>query len=332
MGITVVISHFAPKENEKECRSLLLDAIASIRMQSVDFEIEIIVCDDGSSWSSVIGKDENTIVDLNKIQMVQFDIFKDVDADRYLYLNSGSKYLRAKLLHHAYSNAKYEKVVTLDDDHHFRKRDDLTKYFHYLDRYEFVRGRIIGPDGIPQLFETTAVQGTNQAFTKDIYNSIGGLGSYLFEGLSGADDDLTWQFYDFLINKYPSEIKAAYAGEICTHDRAGSRWVNSSFSISIDQLIDFNQRKNEINTVFEDEFIRKYGVSPTSENPCRNKSLWMEFPSKSSWNSERYYKRVFFLRNLPVRLKKKIIRAGKFINYCKTANGRAELYRRFTKS
>jgi glycosyltransferase involved in cell wall biosynthesis len=330
-GITVVISHFAPQQNELECRNLLLDCIKSIRSQQHDFTIEIIVCDDGSSWSTIIGKDEETIVDLKKSELEAFRIFSDVDADRYLYINSGSRYLRSRLLHHAYANAKYQKIVTLDDDHHFRKPNDLNKYYQYLDKYEFVRGRIIGPDGIPQLFETAAVQGTNEAFTKDIYSAIGGLGSYLFEGHSGADDDLTWQFYDYLVKKYPNEIKAAYAGEICTHDRPGSRWVNSSFSSSVNHLVDFNERKDKINTVFEKEFFKRYGVTPTSENPCRNKSLWMEFPSKASRNSEKYFKKVSFFKNIPVRIKKKSIRAKKFINYCKTPEGRTELFSRFSK-
>jgi len=327
MGISVIISHFAPKGNEDKWRNILLKTIRSIRSQKVNFQVEIIVCDDGSTWSSSIGGDPDTIIDLSKSQISKLKIFKDLDVDRYLYINSGDKYYRARLLHYAYSNAKYSKIVTLDDDHQFTNKKSLMRYYNYLNKYDFVRGRIMGSDGTPQLFSSTSVQGTNQGFTKSIYKKIGGLGYYLFEGLSGADDDLTWKIYDYLSRNYPNQKKACFAGEIITHNAKGSRWVNNSFSNYVDAIKDLKKRHDEINRIFNRKFFQEYGINPIG-NPSRNKSLWMEFPSLTSRLFEIYYTLIYYYKNFPLTFKKKYKRFRKFIQYCKTHEGRFELRRR----
>ena len=167
MGISVIISHFAPKGNEDKWRNILLKTIQSVRSQKVDFPVEIIVCDDGSEWSNSFGDAQETIVDIPKNILEKDELFREIDVDRYLYINSGLKYLRSRLLDYAYRHAKYSKIVTLDDDHQLTNKKSLNRYYHYLNDYDYVKGRIINWDGVPQLFSSTAVQGTSFGFSKN---------------------------------------------------------------------------------------------------------------------------------------------------------------------
>ncbi len=330
MGISVVITHYAPPTNSEYFQKVLVKTIESVRSQNINFEVEIIICDDGSPRLSFLGSNENEIIDLSKLKIKQHEALKGLEVDRYLYINSGNKYYRSRLMHRAYSTTQYKKIVALDDDNPFILKDSLARYDKYLTKYEFVRGRIISANGIPQLYSTTAVQGTNLGFKKDVYKQIGGLGNYLFEGLSGADDDLTWQIYNYLKTTFPNKKKACYAGDIMTRDLLNGRWVNNSYSTSINAIENHVQRKDEINRLFNLNFIKEYGINPIN-NPSRDKKLWMEFPSMRSVISEIYYLPIHYYKTFPIKMNRKIKRFKKFVKYCSYKEGRLELRRRFSK-
>jgi hypothetical protein len=323
-GLTVVISHFAPPDDTDIYRNLLLLTIHSVRSQKVNFEVEIIICDDGSAWSSSLSLSGDDIRDLCREELRSLKEFEDLDVDRYLYIGSGDKYYRARLLHLAYSTARFFKIVSLDDDNPLTKRDALSRFYKYLDHYVFVRGRIIGPGGIPQLFSTTAVQGSTVGFTRQLYEKIGGLGNYLFQGLSGADDDLTWKIFSELRESFPHTKMACYAGEIVTQDLMSGRWVKSSFATGVDSIVDPGQKKDRINELFEAKFREAYGVSPV-QNPCRDKCLWMVIPSFRSWISEIYYIPIYYIRSFPGYFGRKISLLKRIMGYCRTADGRKTL-------
>jgi hypothetical protein len=192
------------------------------------------------------------------------------------------------LKHHAFEIANYNKIVVLDDDHPFIRNDSLSRYRTYLERYEFVRGRVIGPTGIPQLFTSKNAQGTNYGLKRELYFSFGGFADYLFENSHNEDIDILWQIYKKLTETYPGQKKACYAGEIVTNDLASNRWVERSENSALEELRNTEQSTDLNKDPNIDRFIAKYGVHP-SDNPSRNKSLWMEIPSLKSWISELKY-------------------------------------------
>lgn len=326
MGISVIITHFAPSEDEKRCRDLLLQTINSIRSQKVNFDVEIVVCDDGSAWSSKLIAKSEEIIELSRPAIQKNPILIDLDVDRYIYINSGNKYFRNKLLHRAFLSARYSKIVSLDDDHPFIYKNSLDRFNRYLDEYDYVRGRIIDPTGIPQLFSTGEVQGTTFGFKKGLYHQVGGFGKYILQGCGGEDDELTFKIYHELKTSYPHQKKACYAGEIVTKDLLSGRWVGNSFSPTIDRIENFKQKKDAINDLARKYFLQDNNLKRV-DNSFRNKSLWMEFPSFLSWLSEIYYRPIYHWRMVPVRIRIKYARFKKFIYYYK--NDRNELIKRF---
>lgn len=321
-GISVIIAHFDPSSKGGRCRHILKKTIESIYAQKIDFKIEIIICDDGSNWSTELAGKLGEITEIKGKRLKLSSNFRDLNVDRYLYLHSNKKFGKAILVHHAYLEAKHSKIVSLDDDHPFIRKDSLRRFYEYLDKYEYVRGRIIGPDGIPQLFSSRKVQGTTMAFRKELYQGIGGLGDYLFEGLSGEDDDFTWQTYSYLTKKYSGQKMACYAGEIVTRDLLSSRWALNSIVSGVADDLDLIERKNQTNMRFNKKFSEIYKISPGSENLGRQKALWMELPSFRSWMSEIYFFPIYHIRMVPIRIQRKMKRFKRFLEYCKTRDGR----------
>jgi len=335
MGISVMITHFAPPENTDYCRNILKKTIGSIRNQNVDFDIEIIVCDDGSEWSTKkIAEDTipHGIIVWEKSKILDTSFLADLDIDKYLYINSGRNYWAIQLKHHAYTVAKYDKVVILDDDHPFRGKKALARYNEYLERYAFVRGRVVGPTGIPQIFRSRNVQGTNYGLRKSLYFRFGGYGKYLFENGFGEDDDIFWQVYKELAdNKNKTFLKkACFAGEIVTKDIVSGRYVAQNTmgeTIKDSTSLNGNSLPPHVE-YFQRNFIETYKIRP-GQNLSRDKSLWMEVPSIASWISEIYYAPIYSFKMIPIKFNKKWQRFKKLVEYCKTAGGRKILKERF---
>ncbi|MHA1381750.1 MAG: glycosyltransferase [Candidatus Helarchaeota archaeon] len=291
MGLTVIIAHYSPAGVGDKFRNILKKTINSIHNQNVDFDVEIIICDDGSDWSKSLAVNKD-ISEYNVEQIKSSLVLQDLKVEKYLILPDADKYQAIKLKHRAFEIAKYDKIVVLDDDHAFLRKDSLVKFNKYLERYEFVRGRIIGPSGIPKLFWSRNAQGTTYGILKSLYFEFGGFAKFLFENSTGEDVDILWQVYAKLKEKYPTEKKACFAGEIVTKDLASNRWAPRSMKS------DFCIIKNSLTInkceVFNKKFYALYGCNP-DRNLSRKKSEWMELPSTESKLSELKYNIIYLL-------------------------------------
>lgn len=299
-GISIIIAHFAPIVNTDKYRALLKRTIESVRLQKVYFEVEIIICDDGSFWSRELAKNED-ISCYYKTEISLNYLLKDLNIDVYLKLPDVSKYRAVKLKNHAVEISKFNKVVMLDDDHPFIKDYSLKRYYKYLDKYQFVRGRIIGPTGIPQLYRSPNAQGPNYGITKEFYFKIGGFSKFLFNNSFGEDNDILWRAYNEIKkNSHYSTEKACYAGEIITKDLASDRWKDRSEHGIITESAQIEHEKEVClrTKSFIEDFIREHGVHPFNENPSRNKKGWVEIPSFLSWVYERYFILIVSITNL----------------------------------
>lgn len=329
MGISVIISHFSPAGSEEVCRGILKKTIASIRRQQADFEVEIVLCDDGSQWSTKHLRQKvmfGGILDVESDAMKNLPWLCDLAVDRYLYINSGNSYWAIRIKDIAFRTAKHNKIIVLDDDHPLKGRRALSRYHEYLEEYDFVRGRVVGPTGIPQVFRSRNVQGTNYGLRKNLYIHSGGYGRYLFEDALGEDDDIFYCVYKELI-KVRNEGKkkrAAYAGEIVTKDYLSGRYLAPNTGKVMEQTNIAVQSRDLGNQYFAERFFKTYGIAP-GENPARDKRQWMEFGSLSSFMTEIYYLPIYHVRMIPVRLQRKMMRVRRFMEYCKTNEGRAVL-------
>ena len=160
MSITVIIAHYAPKVNCEKYLKLLKDNISNIKDQNFNQEVEIIVCDDGSFWSKNLFNKKDDILIKNRDRMKEIPVLGDLGIDMYYGLQDINRYRGVILKDQAIRNSSNSKIVILDDDHHLTNKNSINLFSTYLDNYMYVKGRVIGPDHIPQIFFSRNAQGT----------------------------------------------------------------------------------------------------------------------------------------------------------------------------
>ena len=204
-------------------------------------------------------------------------------------------------MNYAYLNAKYSKIVTLDDDHAFVSKNALKKFDKYLDRFDYVRGRIILGNGKPTTYFSREVQGTTFGFMKDSYIKFGGYPKFLFADGIGDGNVMNWEFYRLISNK--TGINACYAGDIITKDAASARWQSMNLTPE-----SFSSRRIE----FTSNFINNYEVNPWM-NKGRKKYLWMQLSSFHALLHELYYLPIRLILNLLEFILKFVSKVTKYI-------------------
>ena len=199
MDISVIISHYSPCENQSYYQRMLKENIEIISKQVRRDKLEIIICDDGSEWSSslVSGDDIYIQKGANKTSNKYLN---QLNYDLYLRSASGIYYKNSLLKNMAIKLAKYENLLILDDDTRLRN-NAIKKYLKYLKQYDFVKGRVIKDWRMPHTYLSKEVQGTNYAIKKSLYFETGGFSQYLYEDSWGEDDEINWLVYETLNDK-----------------------------------------------------------------------------------------------------------------------------------
>lgn len=281
MSLSIIIAHYAPQVNCEKYFNLLKENINALRYQEFTKDYEIIVCDDGSYWSKNLFKKKNdTLLVLNKNQMSKLAIFDNLHVDMYYGLKDINKYRGVQLKDKAIRMARHNKIIILDDDHHLLKKNELCLFSTYLDKYKYVKGRIIGSDNVPQLFWSRNAQGTTYGFQKDIYINCGGFSKYLFEYGYGEDNDILYKFYKFLTENYKEKV-SCFAADICTFDLATNRWLDRSLSLGENEIS--QQLSSEENyKIFEKKFMNEHGIHHVKGNHSRIRPHWMIIPNVKS--------------------------------------------------
>lgn len=314
MSLSIIIAHFAPKVNCEKYFELLHDNITNLRRQDFNDDIEIIICDDGSYWSRHLFKNSvDEMIEIDREQIKAMQLFNDLDIDKYYGLKDVNRYRGVYLKDKAIKGSKYKKVVILDDDHHLKNRDALCLFSKYLDKYIYVKGRVIGPDHIPQLFLSRNAQGTTYGFHKDMYLDCGGFSEYLFENGYGEDNDILYKFYCYISNNYNRKM-ACFAADISTFDLATNRWADRAAGNILlqNQMSAFNQ--NVRHESFVRDFVSSHSVHPFKNNLSRIRYRWMVLPSINSFVKEIYYTFIYilFIPKIACNILLKIKRKGGF--------------------
>lgn len=287
MSISVIIAHYAPINRCDFYFSLLKRTVESVRHQNYKDEIQIILCDDGSNWS----KELQISGDINILNKPFINNkLRELDIDIYLALPDVNLYRGIKLKRKAFELAKFNKIIVLDDDHPLISKESLARFDYFLNNYKYVRGRVIGPRGLPQLYLSKNAQGTTYGLTKDSYNEVGGFGTYLDDNGIGEDNDILWKMYCKYKDSFPK--MACWAGEITTRDLASNRWAErADFNISGGYEVRYQRE-----VAFVNKFKQIYGIHPRFKNPSRQKRKWVEIGSKKTILYEIIYTIIFIIR------------------------------------
>tara|TARA_B100000315_G_C14534827_1_gene567931 strand:- start:459 stop:1469 length:1011 start_codon:yes stop_codon:yes gene_type:complete len=309
--ITVIISHYSPVENQGYYQGILMDNVRIISSQISRDNLEIIICDDGSKWSSSLTSN-NGIYILKNIQDTSNKFLKNLNCDLYLRYPSGRYYKNSLLKNTAINMAKFENILILDDDTMLNK-NAIKKYLKYLKDYDYVKGRVVKYWKIPHTYFSNEVQGTNYAIKKYLYIKTGGFSEYLYDDSWGEDDEINWLIYKTI--KYESKNNnnngGCYAGDIIGKDIESGRWKIG------DKMGNPDERWEN----FRQNFINIHGLSPNN-NDSRKKWKWLTIPSLSAFIYEIFYLsiRIFFAtinfkfkKGIPKIVKKVIINLYQFL-------------------
>jgi hypothetical protein len=270
MQISVIIAHYAPEESY---RRVLIQTIQSIRNQDYSGRVEIAICDDGSHWSRSLLQGESTKGVFERSEIEQEPLLQDLDIDWYLVGRRTSQYNKAVLWNLAADLVQSDALVFLDDDHPFLRQDSITSYAKYLQKYEFVIGRIQNRGGVFRLFRDGQVQGSNFGIKKSLLNDIGRFNEATSLWGAGEDSDLFWKVYSKIGRQNRQHKQACYAGDIVTADLCSYRWASCTGNMD----------------TFIKGFMNLYGVHPL-ENPCRSKKEWVEHTSAHPFLTESWYR------------------------------------------
>ncbi len=287
MSISVIITHFAPKINCDKYCSLLKDNINNLRNQVYDQNIEIILCDDGSYWTRDLYKNHNRndILILDKDDINENSVFWGLSIDKYYGLPDVNRYRAVKLKDTAIRNSMYDKIVMLDDDHHFFYNNSIYLFSKYLDRYSYVKGRLIGYNNLPHLYISKNSQGTTYGFKKELYIKVNGFSDYLYDNANGEDNDILYRFFK-AVTESQNNIKGCFAGDIITKDIASNRWQDRVKGMKGNDIIITN---DDVHARFVTNFIEEHGVHPSKGNLSRVRYKWLNMSSFKSWLYEIKY-------------------------------------------
>ena len=282
--ITVIIQHFCPTGQESLYGKALNDCISSIRRQVGFDDCTVIVCDDGSSYTSAAATDANFqgIFIHGKDSLKNLSGFPEIDADYYFYKSRTGCFSKALMWNCASEIAPTEKLVFLDDDHFFKKDNALCLYSKLLEEYDLVTGHTEVYNCVTESFlsvenkktvkhelgfNIATVQGSNFGIWKKVLKRVGYFAERSFWWGTGDDPDLFWKLYLELRPSSPeASKKACYVEELITENSCSGRWQAGCLGSK---------------GLFIKDFLNIHGVHPYA-NASRNRAAWMTLVSEGN--------------------------------------------------
>ena len=275
MDLSIIIAHYDPG-NHPNCVASFKKTLESISSQKNDYNIEIIIADDGSINNNTIQilQTQTILQNGRHVHLLENSLLNEFLESRSMNESQISKWLylpkdipcmaKARLLNVATSIAKSENLFFLDDDNYFISEESIDKIINLLKKYTLIFGQIQDSNGHLRTYSSNRVQGTTFGIKKNTLIASGGFGEWTEEVSSGVDSDLWWKLYTYFI-AHP-ELKAAYTTSIQTIDSCSKRW------------------KPHIKQFFRHLAVKKlfnkiHGCSnyrSSRKNPSRIKSNWLK--------------------------------------------------------
>ena len=272
--LRLIIAHYYPEDVDYP--NPLIKTLKSIISDYSNNDIEIIIADDGSSYSKFITNsyskkvsiknDDRQIFFLEDDKLVKFLLEHSLPPNlisKWVYLPKVKKCMsKAKVLNYSVLLSSSENLFFLDDDNYLISQNSIKSLYKLFNKYNFIVGQIKDNNNRMRLFSSNRVQGTTIAINKDIINKIGGFGEWTEEFSCGVDSDFWIKMYQYYLNH---KIKVCYTNKLKTYDSFSKRWGKFT------KLFRNYKIKKEFNKIYNciNYKDKKY-------NLARNKSLWIE--------------------------------------------------------
>ena len=275
MDLSIIIAHYDPG-NLPDCLNSFHKTLAEISAQKVDYEVEIIIADDGSVThqdiqslgSPITDQDERTIYQLEGNALATWKRENDFNyssISHWLYLPKIEPMMsKARISNIAIAKTSSENLFFLDDDNYFISKNSIEAVINLLKKYHLVFGQIQDKSGRLRPYSSRRVQGTTFGVKKETITEAGLFGEWTETVSCGVDSDIWWKLYQYFQN-YP-HFKACYTPQIQTRDSCSKRWRSH-----IKQFFRHRAVKKLFNQIYGCTNYRNVNM-----NPSRNKSNWMD--------------------------------------------------------
>ena len=274
MDLSIIIAHYDPGDYPS-CIESFHKTLNQIECQKGDYEIEVIIADDGSVTHQDIQSLGSPVTDLDERIIYQLkgnilenwkqeNHFDYASISRWLYLPKIEPMMsKARIGNSAIAKASSSNLFFLDDDNYFISNHTIDTIINLLKKYPFVIGQIQDNNGRFRAYSSKRVQGTTFGIIKEHIVKAGLFGVWTEKVSCGIDSDLWWKLYQYF-QEYPL-LQACYTSDIQTFDSCNKRW------------------KTHINTFFRNYALRRLfeeihgcrNYRNINNNPSRKKTNWI---------------------------------------------------------
>ena len=274
MDLTIIIAQYDPGDHPS-CIESFHKTLSQIESQKENYEIEVIIADDGSVThqdiqsfgSSRTSPDDKTIYQLEGNSLAnwtQENYFDYPSISHWLYLPKIEPMMsKARVGNFAIAKASSSNLFFLDDDNYFISNHTIESIIKLLQKYQLVIGQIQDNNGRLRSYSSKRVQGTTFGIIKHHIVQAGLFGVWTEQVSCGIDSDLWWKLYHHF-QKNP-HLQACYSPDIITLDSCSKRWkpyINTFF------------RNYALKNLFKEIHGCK-NYRSINTNPSRNKPNWI---------------------------------------------------------
>jgi len=269
--LSIVIAHFKPKEL---INNPLIKTISEINNQKNQFNIEIIIADDGSLYDYSFEKNYSIKNNFKgeDVYILENQILNEFLVAQNLNISGISKWAHYPKINNSMNKAfitncavnisKSENLLLLDDDNYFISKNSINNLINLFKNYDLVFGQIKDNNNKYRLYDSYRVQGTTIGIKKYIFNKIGGLGEWTSEFSCAVDSDFWIKLYNYY-NEY--KINGCYTNQISTYDSFSKRWKKYTKFFKEIRL------KKKFNKLYSCKNYKSY-----KSNFSRQKKLWLD--------------------------------------------------------
>ena len=272
--LSIIIAHYKPSSSKE---NPLNKTLSIIQKQKLSYNIEIIIADDGSTYTNEIIKNYSNKSkiknDSRRIYFLENEKLKKMlkknniiidNIKRWVYLPKEKNCMsKARVGNFAAKSANNSNLLFIDDDNYFISKDSIKNLLVLFDNYNFIVGQIKDKNGRIRKYSSNRVQGTTIAIDKNIFVEIGGFGEWTEKFSCGVDSDFWFKVFNHF--KTNENLKACFTDKISTYDSYSKRWKK------------YTKFLKEI--LLKKEFKKKYdckNYKNAKHNLSRNKKLWLD--------------------------------------------------------
>ena len=272
--LSIIIAHYLP--NKLKYSNPLIKTLNLIAEQKENFNIEVIIADDGSNYTKHIQSNYDKIIENNKsdrkIYYIESDKINDLITNlklknnlikKWVYLPKDKQCMsKARVINASVKLSNSSNLLFLDDDNYFISNNSISNLLNLFKQYDFIVGQIKDNNNKKRSYHSKRVQGTTIALKKNIFYNIKGLGEWTEKYSCGIDSDLWIKLYQYYCN---NKFKSCYTNQISTFDSFSKRWGKYTKFLGYFKL--------------KKEFYNLYGCKNyrnKRHNLSRDKKLWIE--------------------------------------------------------